>query len=338
MPQEIDLRSDTVTRPTKGMLEAMWSAEVGDAVYREDPSVNALEEKAAQMFGMEAGLFSPPATMNNQIALCLQTKKLDEIICSKEAHIYHYEAGGYASNAGVSIRLLESDRGRITAEDVEKNINISDVHFATTSLVALENTTEGNCYDLTEVQKISQVCKKNSLAFHLDGARIFNALVKTGTTAKDFGSLFDTVSICLSKGLGAPVGAVLLGTKENIMKARRIQKSLGGGMRQAGYMAAAGIYALDNHIDRMIEDHQRASMLADQLAEISYIAKVHHAETNMVFFSLADGMSQDECIKKLAAEGIKIGAYGSEVIRVVTHLDVDDAKLEKFISVMKGLY
>ena len=264
----IDLRSDTVTKPTKAMLDAMFSAEVGDDVFGEDPTINKLEEKCAALFGMQAGLFCSSGTQTNQVAIKLHTQPGDEVICDANAHIYYYEGGGIAFNAGSSTKLLNGERGKFSAQDVINAIRADNVHFPRTSLVAVENTHNrggGSIYDFNELEKIAAVCKKNNLAFHLDGARIFNAIVETDKSAKDFGRIFDTISVCLSKGLGAPVGSLLLGTKEHIYKARRIRKVFGGGMRQAGYLAAAGIYALDNNISRLKEDHARAKRLADIL-------------------------------------------------------------------------
>ncbi|MES1224077.1 MAG: GntG family PLP-dependent aldolase, partial [Bacteroidota bacterium] len=265
----IDFRSDTVTKPTKGMLDAMMKANVGDDVFGEDPSINELESYAAALFSMEEGLFCPSGTMTNQIAIKCHTQPGDEVICDESAHIYQYEGGGIAFNAGASVKLLNGDRGRITAEQVAASINADDVHKARTSLVCLENTSNrggGSCYDFEEIKKIKEVCGANNLDFHLDGARLFNALVAKKETAKQYGEVFDSISICLSKSLGCPVGSVLLGKKDFIKKARRVRKAFGGGMRQAGFLAAAGIYALNNHITRLAEDHTHARLIADALS------------------------------------------------------------------------
>ncbi|MCG3167409.1 MAG: Low specificity L-threonine aldolase [Bacteroidia bacterium] len=336
----IDLRSDTVTKPTKAMLEAMFSAEVGDDVFGEDPTINKLEEKCAALFGMEAGLFCSSGTQTNQVAIKLHTQPGDEVICDANAHIYYYEGGGIAFNAGCSTKLLNGERGKFTAQDVVNAIRADNVHFPRTSLVAVENTHNrggGSIYDFNELEKIAEVCRKNQLAFHLDGARIFNAIVETDKTAKDFGRIFDTISVCLSKGLGAPVGSVLLGTKEDIYKARRIRKVFGGGMRQAGYLAAAGIYALDNNITRLMEDHTRAKKLADILKSLPYVVEVMFPETNIIYFRLADNFSGVDFQQKLAENNIKVISLDNQVIRMVTHLDFGDEMLGRLETVLKKL-
>ncbi|MDX5348135.1 MAG: aminotransferase class I/II-fold pyridoxal phosphate-dependent enzyme, partial [Hymenobacteraceae bacterium] len=263
-----DFRSDTVTKPTPEMLQAMLAAPVGDDVYGEDPTVNELEQKCARIFGMEAGLFCPSGTMTNQIAIKAQTDALGEVICDETAHIYNYEGGGIAFHSRASVKLLQGHRGRITARQVEENIRPDNVHFPITQLVSLENTANkggGACYSFAEMEAIAAVCNKYNLRLHLDGARVFNALVATGQQAAHYGKLFNTISVCLSKGLGAPVGSVLLGDKTVIKKVYRLRKVMGGGMRQAGYLAAAGIFALDHHVNRLSEDHQKAKQLEMQL-------------------------------------------------------------------------
>ena len=250
----IDLRSDTVTKPTPAMLKAMVSAKVGDDVFGEDPTINELERLSADMFGMEAGLFCPSGTMTNQIAIKCHTQPGDEVICDESAHVYQYEGGGIAFNSSASVKLLYGDRGRINAEQVKAAINPDDSHKSRTSLVCLENTSNrggGSCYNFSEIKAIKKVCTENSLILHLDGARLWNALIAKKETPKQYGEVFDSVSICLSKGLGCPVGSVLVGNKDFIKKARRIRKVLGGGMRQAGVLAAAGIYGLQNNFDRL---------------------------------------------------------------------------------------
>jgi threonine aldolase len=336
----IDLRSDTVTKPTKAMLQAMFSAEVGDDVFGEDSTINKLEEKCAALFGMEAGLFCSSGTQTNQVAIKLHTQPGDEVICDANAHIYYYEGGGIAFNAGCSTKLLNGERGKFTAQDVVNAIRADNVHFPRTSLVAVENTHNrggGSIYDFNELGKIADVCKKNKLAFHLDGARIFNAIVETDKMAKDFGRIFDTISVCLSKGLGAPVGSVLLGTREHIYKARRIRKVFGGGMRQAGYLAAAGIYALDNNITRLKEDHARAKMLADILKSLPYVVEVMFPETNIIYFRLTDNFSGADFQQKLAENNIKVISLDNQVIRMVTHLDFGDEMLGRLETVLKKL-
>ena len=298
---KIDYRSDTVTKPTPEMKEFMFQAPVGDDVFVEDPSINELEQFSAEMFGMEAGIYCPSGTMTNQIAIKAHTNPGDELICSYESHIYRYEGGGIAYNSGVSARLIPGDSGLMTLEDVEKNINPDDIHFPVTRLVSLENTSNrggGLCYDLSEIKKISALCKAKDLKLHLDGARLFNALVATKTTAKDYGDAFDSISICLSKGLGAPVGSVLLGAKETIVKARRIRKVFGGGMRQAGVIAAGGLFALKNNIERLEIDHKHAQILAQAALSNPIFEKVEKVETNIVM--LYTTISSAEIVDKLA--------------------------------------
>lgn len=341
MNNTIDLRSDTITRPTKKMLDAMQSAPVGDDVFGDDPTVNALQQKAAALFDMEAALFCPSGTMTNQIAIRVHTHPGDEVICDEGSHVYRYEGGGIGMNSGASVRLVQGTRGRIKAEDVNRNINPDDPHFPVTRLVVAENTSNrggGSCYEQPDLEEISQACKENELAFHLDGARLFNALVKTGTKAPEIGRLFDSISICLSKGLGAPVGSLLLGTHEFIKKAHRVRKVFGGGMRQAGYLAAAGIYALDNHIDRLNEDHRRASAIAATLSQCNYVAEVLPVETNIVVFKLKEGIKDQEFLKNLQTKGVRGIGFGPQTIRFVTHLDFDDAMLEATEKILRRLY
>jgi len=335
----VDLRSDTVTKPTPGMLEAMWSAKVGDDVFGEDETVNALEEKAARMFGMEAGIFCPSGTMTNQIAIKCFTQPLDELIADQRSHVYRYEGGGIAFNSAVSTRLLDGDRGRITAEMIAPEINAANnVHYPHTSLVVLENTVNkggGSCYTLEDIKPIAALCYEKKLKLHLDGARIFNALANTGDKAVDYGKYFDGISICLSKGLGAPVGSVLLASKETIKYARRVRKVLGGGMRQAGFLAAAGIYALDHHVGRLRIDHAHAQLLADALKSQNWVKYVMPADTNLVLFDTV--APADEIVKKLLAKGIKANSTDTHRIRFVTHLDVHPEQVEYVIKVLKEL-
>ena len=323
----IDLRSDTLTKPTPGMLEAMMQAEVGDDMFGEDPAVAALEQKTAEMFGMEAALYCASGTMTNQIGIRLHTTLQDEVICHKHSHIYLYESGGIASNAGVSVQLLDGERGLITAEQVEAAIRPDDIHSPVSRLVALENTVNkggGSCYDLAEIEKIKAVCDARGLALHLDGARLCNALVATGQSPEQYGQLFDTISLCLSKGLGAPVGSLLLGTAAHIKKARRIRKVMGGAWRQAGYMAAAGLYALENHRDRLVEDHQKAQEIAHLLAGQSYVKQVYPCETNILIFELTSDYTHEAFIARLAEHNILAFAFGPQLIRFVTHYDYTD--------------
>lgn len=337
----IDLRSDTVTRPTKEMLNAMMHAPVGDDVFGEDPTINKLEHMAAEMFGMEAGLFCPSGTMTNQIAIKLHTQPGDEIICHEYSHIYNYEGGGLAANSGCQTRLLKGERGFISADDVSSNIgNPHDVHAARTSLVSVENTVNkggGSCYDFSTLEAIGKVARENNLAYHIDGARIFNALVAKNQKGEEYGKLFDTISICLSKGLGCPVGSVLLGSKEDIGQARRIRKRFGGGMRQAGYLAAAGIYALENHIDRLAEDHEKAQVLKSSLEKSSWVDRVEPVETNIVIFYLKAGKDQKQFMDILHEKGILLVGMGQGKLRFVAHLDVSMENIQKVGNILSEL-
>lgn len=335
----IDLRSDTVTKPSKAMLEAMFCAEVGDDVFNEDPTLLALEEKAAKLFGKESALFCPSGTMTNQIAIKCHTQPGDELICDVNSHIYNYEGGGISSNSGVQAKLVQGDRGRITAKYIEDNINADYDWLTRTSLVCLENTVNragGSFYDLETIKQIKIVCEKNKLPLHLDGARIFNAIVENNYSATDIGSQFDSISICLSKGLGAPIGSLLLGSKSFIKKARRVRKVFGGGMRQAGYLAAAGIYALDNNINRLTQDHLRAKEIGRVLSALSYVESVMPVDTNIVIFNLTDKYTAVSFEEALKPFGIKLAAFGKQTIRFVTHLDFTDDMLTKVIDVLKA--
>ena len=337
-PALIDLRSDTVTRPSKDMLEAMFTAEVGDDVFDEDPTVKELEAKASSLFGKEAGLFCPSGTMTNQISIRILTQPQQEVICDKGAHIYYYEGGGIASNSGLSMRLLEGDRGRISVSQIEDNINPPDnIHQPFTSLVAIENTCNkggGSFYTLQQMKALSEVSRKNNLKIHLDGARIFNTIAETGDSTLEIGKLFDTISICLSKGLGAPVGSLVLSSAENIKRAKRVRKSFGGGMRQSGYLAAAGIYALDNNIKRLTEDHRRAKIICQALTSLSYINEILPVDTNIIVFSLIDEKPIEHFLNYLTENNIKAVAFGKQTVRMVTHLDFTDEMLDKLILVL----
>jgi threonine aldolase len=336
----IDLRSDTVTKPTKPMLEAMFNAEVGDDVFGEEPTVAALEAKAAGLFGKEAAVYCPSGTMTNQIAIKVHTRPGDELLCDTTAHIYNYEGGGISSNSGVQAKLIPGERGRISAQQVQECINPSLDWLTHTSLVCVENTGNragGSYYSFKQLEELSAVCKKNKLNYHLDGARIFNAIVAAGYSAAEVGACFDSVSICLSKGLGAPVGSLLLGDKEFIRKARRVRKVFGGGMRQAGYLAAAGIYALDNNVNRLKEDHKRAKQLADTMSSLGFIDNVLPVDTNIIIFNLNDKLEPEAFVQKLAANNIKAVGFGKQAIRFVTHLDFTDEMLEKTEKVLKGI-
>jgi threonine aldolase len=334
----IDLRSDTVTKPTTAMLEAMFNATVGDDVFNEDPTVNALQEKAAKLFNKEASIFVPSGTMSNQIAIKIHTQPGDEVICDKTAHVYNFEGGGIAYNSGSSIKLIDGDNGRINASQVLESINPKDIHHANSRLVCIENTSNkggGSCFELEQMEKISKVCKENKLKLHLDGARIFNAIVKKGYSSEQVGNLFDSVSICLSKGLGAPVGSVLIGSKKFITKARRYRKVMGGAMRQAGYLAAAGIYALDNHIVRLKQDHENAQKIVKILNNLPYIEEILPAETNIIIFKLAKSVNDNDFITKLTENNILVVSFGPQTIRMVTHLDFKEEMLGALESNLK---
>jgi len=338
---EINLISDTVTKPTPQMLEFMMNAQVGDDVFKQDPTVNALEEKLAVLFGKEAALFFPSGTMANQTAIKIHTQPSEQLICDKWAHVYNFEGGGAAFNSGVSCALIDGNRGMFTAKQVEEKINDpNNYHVATTTLVAIENTTNkggGACWNIEEIKRIKKVCNQHNLAFHLDGARLFNALVAKNESPKQYGELFDTISICLSKGLGAPIGSVLLGTKKHIQKAIRIRKLFGGAMRQVGYLAAAGIYALDNHVDRLTEDHKRAKILGKALENSNLIKKVEPIETNIVIFYAADGVDENKFVSALAEKNILLISMGQGKLRMVTHLDFTDEMLQKVVKEIERL-
>lgn len=336
----VDLRSDTVTKPTIGMLDAMKNAKVGDDVFEEDPTVKELEKKVAVLFGKEAGIFCPSGTMANQIAIKLHTIPGQEVICDKLSHVYNYEGGGIAFNSGCSVKLLDGYNGLFTSDMILQHIRPDDVHAPSTALVCVENTCNkggGACYDIGEVKKISQICRSNKLYLHLDGARIFNALIARREEATDYGKHFDTISICLSKGLGAPVGSVLIGSNENIQRARRIRKVLGGGMRQAGFMAAAGIYALNNHIDRLQKDHQNAKIIEQELSKFPFIKSILNVETNIVVFELIESYPLESFIEKLKQQHILVVPFGKQQIRMVTHLDITDSHMDNLINQLQKI-
>jgi len=336
----IDLRSDTVTKPTPLMLEAMMQAKVGDDVYKEDQTVNILEEKIAKLFGKEQALFFPSGTMANQTAIKLHTNPGDQVICDKYAHIYNYEGGGASFNSGVSCKLIDGHRGMFTAKQVEEAINPPDFyHSPLTRLVEIENTTNkggGACWDFNEILKIKALCKTHNLGFHLDGARLWNALIAKNETTAQYGEAFDTISVCLSKGLGCPVGSVLVGDKAIMSNAIRVRKILGGGMRQIGFLAAAGLYALENNINRLAEDHQKANHLAALLKQSNCVKNVEPVETNIVIFELFKENSE-AFLKTLSNNQILITNMGNNKLRMVTHLEIDDNQLENVEKVIKSL-
>lgn len=322
------------------MQEAMFSASVGDDVFGEDPSVNELEKMTAEMFGMEASLYCPSGTMTNQIAIKCHTQPGDEVICDTSSHVYQYEGGGIAFNSGASVKLLQGDRGRLTAKQVKESINADDVHKARTSLVCVENTSNrggGSCYDLEEIKRLKQVCDENDLKFHLDGARLFNALVAKNESPKDYGEIFHSISICLSKSLGCPVGSLVIGTKDFIKKARRVRKAFGGGMRQAGYLAAAGIYALKNNVERLQQDHQHAKFLGEALAKKDFVDTVLPVETNIVIFSIKDKFTPKELVEKMKEQDIYWYTISPTQVRIVTHLDITPEMIDRTIEAIEAL-
>jgi threonine aldolase len=336
----IDLRSDTVTKPSKEMMEAMLNAKVGDDVFAEDPTVIELENYIANLFGHEAALFCPSGTMTNQIGIKVHTNSGEEILCDYHSHIYHYETGGVASNSGVQIKLLHGDRGRINPQLIEQNINGDFDWNAKTSLVSIENTVNkagGSFYTLQQLKDISNTCKKNHLKLHLDGARIFNAIIEAHYSPKEIGGLVDSISVCLSKGLGAPVGSLLIGNKDFIKQARRRRKSMGGGMRQAGILAAAGIYALHHNIEKLIEDHRRAKDIANTLKACAFVENILPVDTNILIFDLASNISFPSFQEKLLAHNIKISQFGPKTARMVTHLDFNDDMLNTLLGVLKSI-
>lgn len=336
----INLVSDTLTKPTPKMLEYMMSAQVGDDVFNEDPSVNALQNRVAEMFGKEAALFCPSGTMTNQIAIKINTKPLDEVICDIDSHIYQSETGGYAFNSGVAISLILGSNGKVTANQIESSIKPGFDWQPISRLVVLENTCNkggGSFYTLDEVKPIYDLCKNKGLKMHLDGARIFNALVETGESTQTWGSYFDTISVCMSKGLGAPVGSLLIGDKSMIKEARRFRKVMGGGMRQVGYLAAACDYALDHHIDRLKEDNDRAKIIGEVLKSMSYVKLLKPVHTNIVIFQLQDDIKDLDFIEKLKAKGILAVPFGGNTIRFVTHLDISENMIEQTCKLLKEI-
>ncbi len=337
----IDLRSDTVTRPTKAMREAMLNAPVGDDVYGEDPTINALEEKAAKLFGMEAALYCPSGTMTNQISIKTHTQPGDEVIIEKTNHAYFYEAGGIAFHSGCSMRLINGDRGRIRPIDILDNTNPENVHSPSTKLVSIENTANrggGSYYTLDEMAALAKTAHDLGLKIHLDGARIFNALVELNVTPVQVGKLFDSVSFCLSKGLGCPVGSLIVSDKDFIKRARKYRKIFGGGMRQAGFIAAAGVYALDNHVERLKDDHQRAKKIGEAISKAVYLDWLMPVDTNIVIFRLKENFSAESFAAKLKEQEILCIPIGKNQVRMVTHLDIDDSMTEKVIDAVSNVF
>jgi len=336
----IDLRSDTVTKPSAGMLDAMMSAKVGDDVFGEDPTVKELEEYLAELFGKDKALFFPSGTMANQTAIKLHTNPGDQLICDKYAHVYNYESGGVSFNSGVSCKLIDGERGMFSVKDVEEAINPDAYYYSPTTLVEVENTTNkggGACWDIKELKKIQTLCTEKGFGYHLDGARIWNALVKTNTKPRDYEGMFDTISVCLSKGLGCPVGSVLLGDSEIMKKALRYRKVFGGNMRQAGYLAAAGLYALKYNIDRLAEDHQKAKQIGELLNQQHYVKYVSEVETNIVIFELNENISEKQFISEMKKHNIELIGMGGGKLRMVTHLDYTDQMHDQVLNTLNNL-
>ena len=336
----IDYRSDTVTKPSQEMREFMCNATVGDDVFQEDPTVNKLEEFAANYFGKEAALFCSSGTQTNQIAINVHVQPGGEVICHEESHIYKYEGGGIAKNSGASVRLLQGDRGRLTLESIAQWVNPDDVHYPTTQLISLEDTANrggGAIYDVEEIKRIRHFALENGLPLHLDGARLLNAIVATGVNPATYATNFDSISVCLSKGLGAPVGSVLIGTKDFIKKARRVRKVFGGGMRQAGMIAAGGLYALKNNVDRLKIDHQHALQLESCLLQLTWVKTVFPVQTNIVVVVLKDATKRDEIINLLKERNVLAMAFGPGMIRFVTHLDISSNQLDQTLEILESM-
>jgi threonine aldolase len=336
----INLISDTVTKPTPEMLHAMMSAQVGDDVFKSDPSVNQLEGYVAQLFGKEAALYCPSGTMTNQIAIKIHTRALDEMICDVDSHVYQYETGGYGFNSGIAVNLIQGQHGKINAEQIRKVIKPLQDWLPKSRLVVLENSCNkggGSYYTADEIKPISILCRERGLKLHLDGARLFNVLVETGEQPVQYGDLFDTISICISKGLGAPVGSLLIGSAEDIAEARRFRKVMGGGMRQAGYLAAACHYALTHHVDRLKIDNDRAKQIGQLLATLPYVAEVRPVHTNIVIFRLIDEIQDTDFLERLKSYGILASPFGDNTIRFVTHLDITDEMMEDVMCILVKL-
>lgn len=338
MTKKIDLRSDTVTRPTPEMLKAMMAADVGDDVFGEDPTVNALQHRLADMFGHEAGMFCPSGTMTNQIAIAVHTRPGDEVICHQEAHVFNYEGGGIARNSLASTRTVNNDRSTLSPEEIEPLVHAEADWLARTSLVVAEDTSNrggGKCYTAGELEALSKYCRSRGLALHLDGARAFNAIVRHGHDRRWYGRLFDSVSLCLSKGLGAPVGSVLLGGRDFIGEARRVRKVFGGGMRQAGYLAAAGLYAIEHNVGRLSEDHDNAAVMAKGLEGATGIAHIVAPETNILLVDIEPRIAIAELLGKLEGLGLRASQFGPHRLRMVTHLDVTAADCHTAVTIFR---
>ena len=338
----IDLRSDTVTKPSHEMREAMVSAEVGDDVYGEDPTVNRLQERVAELLGKEAALFVPSGVMANQLAIKVQTQPGDEVIVESESHIFNFETAGAAFLSNVQLCTVKGTHGILKAEQVPQAIRSSVYYNPKTSLLCLENTHNkagGTIYPLEEIQKIHDVARNRKLSLHLDGARLWNASVATGIALKEYARYFDTVSVCFSKGLGAPVGSALTGTREKIESARKYRKIFGGGMRQVGILAAGALFALDHNIERLKEDHDKAKWLANELSNLPGITlDLNSVQTNILIFNMSGrSESADELIAQLKAQGVLISEMGNSTLRAVTHLDVSMEQIKRASATIKSL-
>jgi len=336
---QINLISDTVTKPTKRMRDYMSNAEVGDDVFGEDPTINALQDRLAGMFNMEAALFCPSGTMTNQIAIKVHTNPLDELICEEKSHVYQYETGGYGFNSGIGVNLVQGQYGKLNPELIDKAVKPVYDWLPISKLVVVENSTNkggGNYYTLEELRAIRRMCDKHQLKLHLDGARLFNVLVETKDSTQDIGDVFHSVSICLSKGLGAPVGSVLIGNHDFIREARRFRKVMGGGMRQAGIIASGCLYALDHHIERLKDDNDRAKKISTILESLDYVESVSPVKTNIVIFTLKETKAQD-FVALLKTKGVNASAFGEMQVRFVTHLDFTDAMLLELEGILKAI-
>ncbi|MBM3264758.1 MAG: aminotransferase class I/II-fold pyridoxal phosphate-dependent enzyme [candidate division Zixibacteria bacterium] len=335
----VDLRSDTMTRPTPGMRQAMFNAEVGDDCFGEDPTVNRLEEAMAALTGKEAGLLVTSGTQGNQLAVRAQTHHGDDVVAEHDCHLFNAEAGALSALSGVQTRLLKGDRGVITPEQIEEVVRPKDVHYGRTALIAVENThnkSSGSPWSLEALAAVYAFARPRNIRVHMDGARLFNAVVATGISAQTYGRYVDTFSICLSKGLGAPVGSVVVGDRETIDRARYFRKMFGGGMRQAGVLAAAGLYALEHNISRMADDHRRARRFAEALADMPGVGiDLNEIRTNMLFFTPPAGQPPEQVVRKCETRGVRMLAMRPGVIRAVTHLDIDDTQIEYAIDVCR---
>jgi threonine aldolase len=341
MPNIIDLRSDTVTRPGPGMRKAIAESEVGDDVFGDDPTVNGLEERVAQLYGAEAAMYVPSGTMGNLVAIASLTSHGDEIILERQSHVFNYEVASAASIAGVQTNALEGDRGVITAEDIAPNIRGDNLHLPPTSLIVIENTHNragGRIFPFDEMKAIKLLAEKRGLRVHLDGARLANAHVETGIPFSEYYTCADTVSMCFSKGLGAPVGSIVISNRDIIAKARKVRKRIGGGMRQAGVLAAAALYALEHHVDRLKEDHANAKRLAEIIEKTDGLKIQQPVETNIVIFRVDESAySVDAFLQLLREAGVLAVPFGPLLVRMVTHLDVNADDVERVDEVFAGL-